>query len=355
MMRLVFKLMSMALIGSLSLPLLAQIDTNEPVLGFTTDLEQQGTRIERIREKPARFDSFTDRLDFIHENFQLSMQRHVEALDQSMVNEEVGKVQTPPSRFRLTPYLVAKEDSGVKISLEPDFEMEVDLPNFENYWKIFLESSRSDELPGLDPSEREQSSQIGIRRSRQDFKTDVGIKTRWPPVFFARAEWAPQWHYKHTPMRPRQRIFYESDDGFGSLTSFTVHRWFGGNKDMFWQSVSAAKYSTKKTDGVELEQTIKLGLVRQALESKWNWKRVLGTSDLARGHVLRYSVFGHINSDEEKVDRHRLTYTYRKPLYQHWIYLEIAPGVEARQEEDWDVGPLVTIGIDMLFWGTYER
>ncbi len=351
--RLTVLLMGVVLCGA-AIPVLSQPTNDEMVLGFTVDVEATN-RISRLREKPARFDSFSDRLDFIHDNFQLSMQRHVELLDQAMLDDSIEKVETPPTRLRLTPYLVVKEDSGTKITLEPDFEVEVDLPNLERQWKVFLESSRSDELPGIDPSERDQNAQIGIRSVHKYIHTDIGIKFSWPPVVFARAEWRPQWSIKHTVLRPRQRVYYESDDGVGSLTSFTVHRWFGANNDMYWQSVSAAKYNTKKTDGVELEQTLKIGLIRQALEAKWNWKRVLNTSDIARGHVLRYSVFGHVSSEEEQVDRHRVTYTYRKPLYKHWIYLEVAPGMEFREEDDWDFGPLITIGVDMLFWGTYER
>jgi len=337
-----------------AVPVVSQTTNKEMVLGFTTDVEATN-HISVLREKPATFDSFSDRLDFIHDNFQLSMQKHVELLDQAMMDDTIEKVETPPTRLRLTPYIVVKQDSGTKVSLEPDFEIEVDLPNLERHWKVFLESSRSDELPGIDPAEREQNAQIGIRSSRKYIHTDVGVKFSWPPVVFARAEWRPDWSVEHTVLRPKQRIYYESDDGFGSLTSFTVHRWFGANNDMFWQSISAAKYNTKKTDGVELEQTLKVAWIRQALEAKWNWKRVLNTEDIARGHILRYSVFGHVSSEEEQVDRHRFTYTFRKPLYKHWIYLELAPGVEFRQEDDWDIGPLFTIGVDMLFWGTYER
>ena len=335
----------------------AQSTNDEPVLGFTADLDgDRATVITALREKPATFDSFSDRLDFIHDNLQLSLQKHVEKVDTIMDDGTVQRVPTPPSRFRLTPYFVAREDEDFKLSLEPDFEMEVELPNLERHWKIFIESSRSDELPGIDPSEREQNTQIGIRNIWKDIiHTDVGIKATWVPKVFARADWRPKWEYKHTLIQPLQRVFYESGDGIGSLTSLTIHRWFGSKNAAFWQSVSAAKYTTKTTDGLEMEQSLKLGWITEVLESRWSWRNVLGSEDIARGHTLRYSLFGHASSDLDQIDRHRLTYTYRTRIYKHWIYLEVSPGLEASDENDWELASVLTVGIDMLFWGTYER
>lgn len=329
--------------------------TNEQVLGFSSDLEGDTTRISDLREKPATFDSFSDRMDFIHDNLQLSLQQHVVMVDTMMLSNKNERIETPPSRFRLAPFVTIKQDSKTEFSIDPSFDMEIDLPNLEREWKVFLQSSRDDELPGVDRNEREQSSQIGLRSVRKYIRTDVGIKLRWPPVVFARAEWRPRWSYGHTAIQPKQRIFVESGQGIGSLTSLTIHRWFGANNNMFWQSVSAARYASEGTDGVEMEQSLKLALVRKTLESKWTWRTVMGADDMARGHLLRYSLFARANAGNEQIERHRITYTYRKPIYKKWIYLEVAPGVEFRNDNNWDPVPQITVGADMLFWGSYER
>jgi hypothetical protein len=333
---------------------MARLSDDDMVLGVTTDMESS-TPVIQLRPKPATFDSLQDRIDFIHENLQLSLQRHVVALDTIGDDGTYQRVDTPPSRFRITPYFVAKQDSGVDFSFEPDFEVEIELPNLERRWRVFLESSRGDDLPGIDPSERDQSGQIGIRSVRKYFRTDVGVKFRWPPVAFVRTEWRTMWSVRHTVVQPRFRLYYESDEGFGNLTSITVHRWFGREKNMYWQSVSAGKANTRETDGVEWEQTLKLALVRQILEGKVSWRRVVNVQDVARGHQLRYSLFSNTENGSTDINRHRLTYTYRKPLYKKWVYLEVAPGVEAANDEDWDVIPKISVGFDMLFWGTYER
>lgn len=333
-----------------------QLTVEEPVLGFDSDFDENQGSALKPRLKPAKFDSFYDRLDFVHCNLQISMNNYMEKADTILDDGTVEKVPTPPSRFRLTPYLVIKDDEGIKFSLDPDFEMKVDFPNLEKRLAVFMESSRRDVLPGIDPSEKNQVAQIGLRNFfLRHFEWDIGVKVRWPPIFFTGVEWNPRYETRFILFEPRQRVSFESDDGFGSLSSLTTHHWFGTRKDMFWQSVSAARYTTRSTDGVEMEQTFKLGWIHQSLESRWSWKDVPGEDDLARGQTIRYSLFGHLNSNLGRIDRHRLTYTYRHPLYQHWIYLEVAPGVEATDDNDWKLVPSISVAVDMLFWGTYER
>lgn len=337
-----------------SLAAVAQPADSGMVLGVASDLDE-ATRITGLSPKPARFETYAERFDFIHDNLQISLQRHVEQVDLMMLTNKAQRLETPPSRFRITPYLKLEYDSGLEFSFEPDVDVEVDLPNLEKKWKVFIESSRRDDLPGTDPGDADTSSQIGLRRVRKYVQADLGVKFRWPPVVFVRAEWKPRWSVEHTVVQPRQRFFYESDEGFGSLTSFTVHRWFGRDNNWFWQSVSAAKHTTRSTEGTELEQTVKLALVSKALEDKWTWKRVMGVHDIADGHMLRYSLFGNYESGVGQINRHRVTYTWRQRLYKKWIYLEVSPGVEFENDNDWDPIPQIMVGFDMLFWGTYER
>jgi len=327
----------------------------EMVLGFGSDLDSENTLITEIREKPARFDSFTDRLDFIHDNLQLNLQGHVERVDTMMLTNKADAVEIPHSRFRIAPFIRLEHESGTDFSFNPDFEAEIDLPNLERHWKVFIESSRGDDLPGVDRSEKDQSAQIGIASIRKYFRTDAGVKVRWPPVGFVRAEVRSDWSTGNTAARPRFRLFYETDDGYGALTDLTVHRWFGPRNNLYWQSVSAARYASKGTEGVDFEQSLKIGLVRQTLEDGYTWKTVVGSQDLARGHILRYSLFGNADDGYNVVERHRLTYTYRRPLYKKWIYLELAPGIQFSNENDWDAEYQLTAGFDMLFWGSYER
>jgi len=242
-------------------------ESSGPVLGFSSDLEGATTEITEFLAKPATFDSFTDRMDFIHDNLQLNLQRHVDRVDTMMIRSNETIVVTPRSRFRISPFIRLEDDSGIEFSFNPDFEAEVDLPNLERHWRVFIESSRGDQLPGVDRSEEEQSGQIGLRSIHKYIRTDVGVRFTWLPELFARAEWRTEWSAGRTLFHPRQRFFYETEDGYGSLTDLTAHRWFGRENNWFWQSVSAARYASKGTEGYDLEQSLKLGFVRSTIEN----------------------------------------------------------------------------------------
>lgn len=345
---------TLSLLGPLSANA-QQAEPPDPVLGFASDLDGEATLITEMRQKPERFDSFTDRLDFIHDNLQLNLQQHVERVDTMMLTNKADAVEVPHSRFRIAPFLRLSYESGTEFSFNPDFEAEVDLPNLERHWKVFIESTRGDELPGVDRSEKDQSAQIGIASVRKYIRTDAGVKVRWPPVAFVRAEVRSDWSTGYTAARPRFRLFYQTDDGYGALTDLTLHRWFGNRNNMYWQTVSAARYASKDTEGVDFEQSLKIGFVQQTLEDGYNWKTVVGSQDLARGHILRYSLFCNAHDGYNVVERHRVTYTYRRPLYKKWIYLEVAPGIEFANDRDWEPEYQLTAGFDMLFWGSYER
>jgi hypothetical protein len=331
------------------------METPEPVLGFTSDLEGDVTRITERREKPERFNSFTERLDYIHENMQLNLHQHVERVDTMMLTNKMDAVAVPHSRFRLAPFVRIEREQGTDFSFNPDFEAEIDLPNLERRWKVFIESSRGDELPGIDRSEKDQSAQIGISSITKNFKSAAGVKMRWPPIAFVRTEVHADWSTGHTVARPRLRLFYETDNGYGALTDLTMHRWFGARTRMYGQTVSAARYASKGTEGVDFEQSLKLGFVQETLEDGHTWRSVVRAQDLARGHILRYSLFGNAQDGYNVLERHRLTYTYRQPLYKKWIYLEVAPGLQFANENNWDTEYVLTAGLDMLFWGSYER
>ena len=72
--------------------------------------------------------------------------------------------------------------------------------------------------------------------------------------------------------------------------------------------------------------------------------------DAARLIGFRASTFGHV-SGEAIMDRYRGTLVFRFPLYRNYIYGEIMPEIEWRNENDWDAVQRIRLGVDMLFWG----
>jgi len=317
---------------------------------ITTDLQQLRLEPAKQFKLPAMptIRNITNQMDNIHDRTYLRLQRHVNSVDNFFAKNKADKLQIPMSRFRLGTYMMIKDNNDqTSTRFEPDFEADLNLPNIEHRFGLFINSLRSEDLPGVDPAERKSSLSLGLQNvwEKLDLHSSIGARWRGEPVGIAKTEWRPKYSIGKTTIYPRQRIFYETDDGYGEITSLALNHWFGKN---FARLVSAGKW-TEQTTGIEWEQTFMLGHVIKRIEENKNTD-IVAYDDVAHGFGVRYSMFGHNSTDEQVIDRHRLTLIYRYPLYQNWLFFQIAPGVEWKNEDKWDPSPSIQFGLDTLFW-----
>ena len=306
----------------------------------------------RVDPKPDTFDSWGQRLDYLQTNVTRRVDQPVRTVDEYFAAEGVPLKKAPQTRLRLGLYAEAVDDEGTDITFEPDFKVEVELPNIENRLNLFIESAREDDLPGKSLSEQERNGvTVGVGKwiDGYNISADAGIRTRWPPELYGRLSWRPQWKWGEWRYLPEQRFFWESEDGFGSLTQLGIYRWMGARSDYFVSSRTAGKI-TEESDGFEWEQTVRGGRVLELLDEGRRGRSV-STDDLARGYGLRYSIFG----EDDLITKHRVGFGYRFPLYRRWVFGDIRPGVEWSNEDDWATVYRVDFGVDLLFWGAgYE-
>jgi hypothetical protein len=45
----------------------------------------------------------------------------------------------------------------------------------------------------------------------------------------------------------------------------------------------------------------------------------------------------------------------RRPFYQRWIFWDVEPGIEWDVENDYQAAFRITVGVDMMFWGTASK
>lgn len=325
-------------------------DGAETNTNTTTDFQQPILEPPRKLKPPPIpvIRSFPNHMDNIHDRAYLRLQRPVNSLDNFFAKNKNEKLQIPMSRFRLGTYLMVKEENDqVSTRVEPDFEADLNLPNIEHRFGLFINSFRSEDLPGVDPTERRSSISLGLQNVWESLHLHSSIGARWrgEPVGIAKTEWRPKYSIGKTTIYPRQKIFYETDNGYGEITSLILNRWFGKN---FARLVSAGKW-TEQTAGVEWEQTFMLGHVIKLIEEKANTD-IVANDDVARGFGIRYSIFGQNSTAKHVIDRHRLTLTYRHPLYRNWLFFQVAPGIEWKEDSEWAPIPSIQFGIDTLFW-----
>ena len=298
-----------------------------------------------IDPKPAVFDSWEHRLDYLHANVPKRLQEPITLTDARFAAPDEYR-PIPQSRFRMGLYGEVSDREGIEFRFSPQFDAAVSMPNIENRFRIFIESFRPGDLPGVLPTEQE-SSQIGVRKLMEDFnlKADAGLRITWVPELFARLTWEDRWALGAWRIGPQQRLFWETDDGFGEVTSIRVLRWFGKDQRWAWENISALKFTVD--DGFSWQQGVQIGRFKELIEENWRGGN-LSRQQVAIGSMLGYSVFG----EGRAITKHRVEWCIRRPLRKRWLFVELKPGVEWENERDWDPVPKITVGIDMLFWGT---
>lgn len=317
-------------------------------------------RLDLMR-KPAVFGSWTERLDFIHNNLSCEMQHYVDKADVMFADCYAPKKNIPASRFRLGMYSEFEENGGVKVRLAPDVDADIRIPNIEERLRLFIDTSNSDDLPGTTVMERERGFNAGLRKVTHWFRYDAGIKVRFLPVVFGRIDWRPQWRVSEWKVNPLGRIYWESDDGYGVLASLSAYQYI--SKHVLVRSITAVKWTEKSNSegeppedpeeyyksnaSMEWEQSFMCGYIGKILSSK-DIGKAINMNKVAMATGLRLSVFG----NTERVggaDRIRLSLGHRRPIYKDWMFLMITPELEWCKEKDWEFVSRIRVGVDMLF------
>jgi hypothetical protein len=301
-----------------------------------------------VQPKPARFDSTSARLDYLRLNVHRRLSEPLRATDAHFAVDPAAPIPAPQSQFRLGASLSFIHGEDFSVDFSPNFSMDVQLPNLEQKLRVFVESARTEELPQSSPSDSDETGfSVGARKffEKTSLSFDAGVRVSWPPEAFVRLRWRPDWSFGEWGIRPEQRLFYDSTDKFGTLTSIAATRWLGDGKPFAALADASAKYTTAKEE-VEWAASFKFAYVISMLDER---QRGLSADwqDAMRAVGFRASTFG----TDGSVQKYRIAVGLRRPLYQRWIYGELAPGLEWARDNDFDVSYFVHLGIDLLFWG----
>jgi hypothetical protein len=325
------------------------------------DSEESFVRFE-IWEKPATFDSWGQRFDFVQNNFTAEMQGYIDHTDRVFIKDSADLQPIPNSRFRLGTYLELEKDEGFKLRFSPDFETDIKLPNLEHKLNVFLDTATSDELPGTTPTDRDPGFNAGLRKATRYFNFDAGVKVTWLPELFTRVDWRPVWRAGGWRFYPVQRFYWESEDGYGSVSSLAINKLIG--KRWLVKSASAVRWREEANDdetppedpdaffvgnrGFEWEQSLTLGYVHKLISIK-DRGQVINFDQAALATGVRASCFGHTEGEYAGADVFRVSFGHRRPIYKNWIFINIVPEAEWHKEFDWQFVPKIRIGFDVLF------
>lgn len=306
-------------------------------------------------------------IDYSHDWIYNTSHGAVVWLDTKFVDETQQEVvPTPPSRFRLGLQSSIELERDGSVSIEPivDFSTDVELPNLEERFKLFITTRDPVALEGTDSFEQDNSLRVGASKGfLKNWDTSAGVKARWLPEVFTYVQWKrefgeiPGW-----TVNPYLKFFWENEDGFGASPSLVINQW--KNRRLFRQSFSA-RISQKDIDqdeesagdpddpqfgddgrGVRWQSSTILGYVPLLLDEK-DYGRRIGGEDVARGIGLR----GQVRGNAVKTLDAKVTLYMKGPLYKDFLYYILAPEVVWDEEEDWKEEYVLNFGVEMLIWG----
>lgn len=300
-----------------------------------------------IQLKPAVFPSLRSRLDYLQQNVPLRLQGKLHALDLSLSEPNAKPLMQPPvTDLRLSIFYEMISGPNGSMNVDPDLKLHVELPNLEHQFSLFLQSSYDDDLPGLDEEERDDKGwSFGARRQMRSWNisTDLGVHTKWTPEIFFRVSWKPRWNWGEWHFGFQQRGFWENDDGFGSLTELNGYHWMGRRNKWLFRTQTAGKIS-ESTEGLEWQQTLLFGHLTH-LRDESRRSDDISINHCLDGYAFKNSVFG---TDKETTS-YRSTFVYRKRLYKDFVVLEVEPGFEWRDENQWTTQYRLDAGILLYF------
>ncbi|MGA0334115.1 MAG: hypothetical protein ACO3N7_03930 [Kiritimatiellia bacterium] len=335
----------------------SELDAELPESG-APDAEQTATPPER--------DENSNWIDSTRDWLYRTSHGGVEWLDTSMLDEDQERVPTPPSRFRLGLFteIELKPEGTTSFAPVADFDTDVDLPNLEARLKLFISTRDPTAIPGDDPLDSESALRVGASRSFFDnWKTSAGIKTKWVPEPFFYLQWSPEYALgEKWTVVPQIRPFWESEDGFGGITSLVMNRW---NRRMIFRQSFSLKWSQKFQEddrksaadedhpqfgddgkGYRWDSTSILGYVPLLLDER-DYGRRVGGSDVAKGTGIKFRVSG----NQIKTLEGRITLFNKGPIYKDFLYYIVGPEVIWQDDQNWKEEYAIKAGFEMLLWG----
>ena len=289
------------------------------------------------------------KIDGAHDALFMTVQKTVAKVDGRFVPENAKKERIPVSKFRVGLYGKAVEEERTEYTFDPEFDIEIKTPNLERRLLFVLTTEELGELPGTDPTERDQGLRLGMRYELPaGVKMGAGIKWDWPPEPYAKIGWGALWRTTNWKFYPGLEGYWKLEDGYGSSAAFTGDMWSGRGL----LRLSTGARWTEDSAEVEWSQTLVLGYARELIDEGKIGERATGR-DLARGGGFRYRITGDTKTDV--IQTHNGLLFLKFPLRKKWAYFVFALGATFRNERDWEAEPSVQLGLDMLFWDVGDR
>lgn len=242
---------------------------------------------------------------------------------------------------RLQTSLGVRQDRHDGTKFLTDLKLRLALPRMENRLQILVDESARDDQPrefdSLSGALRPQKPDAGLRYIfKRDEKRSVGadlggrISSSRPQIY----------------ARLRGRVTVPLDPWEARLTQSVA--WFSKDR---WRETSQVVWSRKlrndclfRSESALTWEERKYGVTPFQEFSFWR--------TVSPRTAFRLAMSG-IWPETPCVSEanYSTVFTWRQLAYRDWLFLEVAPGVEFPQKEDYEINPLVTVKLEVVFSG----
>lgn len=235
------------------------------------------------------------------------------------------------------------------LNWSPEIELQLELPRTQERFNFYLQNTVDDAFTeddenrpvgvasAVDPGRTEERSDDFIAgfgyveevAEYVNFRADAGVIAQWPPNPFARMRVRRSYFLGDWQLRLGETVFWSKDRDRGAGTEIV---WQHPMTDRyFFRSDTGATYLQRQDEvfySHEFLITNRLG-PREALLYRWAFY-----SQSSKGTPFTRVVY---------------ELRWRRPIYKDWVLMELRPGFDFPQEENFEMQSRVFLTIEALF------
>lgn len=286
-----------------------------------------------VREDPD--DDFD--VDDYHAAISKSVMDMTDRVDLFFADDRILE-ETDKTQLRLTSKF--RYEDGKDLTFQLRLKGHIVMPYLENKLQLIVDGDgperdvKSNFSENIATDDESKSLFTGLRYvpdtvQKTRLSLDGGVRWHSGPVPFVRVRARRTFDFDLWQMKWTQKFFWYEDKGVGESTQLDFERWTSATH--FFRASSSATFS-ETSQGIDLQQDF-------TIYNYISKRKMIGFGVNVQGHTW----------PETQVDSYTATFQFRRQVHRDWLFLELAPGATFPRYNNFDLTPIITFKIEILF------
>ena len=308
---------------------------NSVEIGTTAETAQTGESEQAAEDTKKGIPGSPNRLDRWHAEISRVVVAPANWADRFFADEILDE-ENRQTRLRTSLGLIYDQEDG--LALLSEFKLRLAFPRLQNRLQLLVDEA----IEAVDPDDPddiadavdESKPGAGLRvilsqDEKKSVSTDFGARFGQPVQLYGRVRGRITVPFGQWKSIFSQTIAYYTED---SWTETTEMRWDRPLENNFlFRSLSRVTWEDK-SEGIAPSQSF---IMYKKLSPRRGYNFAL---------TGKWPEVPHVDSANYSV-----TLTYRQQIYRPWLFLQIAPGIEFPQADDYDLNGFITVKLEVVF------